>query len=146
MDKMSKFGERLNELLFQSSITPEKLASAINVSVSTVYRWKNNETKLFLSNLIALADYLNCSIDFLLGRSDEILTFHPIRNLPKFSLRLRELMKEKGMSTYRLRKETRYDGKYFEKWDTGSDPLALTLIDLADILDCTVDYLIGREK
>lgn len=146
MDKMSKFGERLNELLVQNNISPEKLASALEVSVSTVYRWKNNETKLFLSNLVSLANFLNCSIDFLLGRSEEVLTFLPISVLPKFSLRLREVMKEKGISTYRLRKETRYDGKYFQKWDNGSDPLALTLIELAEILDCNVDYLIGREK
>ena len=58
MDKMSKFGERLNELLIENDITPEKLAIAVNVSLSTVYRWKNNETKVFLSNLISLADYL----------------------------------------------------------------------------------------
>ena len=79
-------------------------------------------------------------------RSDDILLFYPNQNLPKFSLRLREVMKEKGVSTYRLRKESRYDGKYFQKWDRGSDPIALTLIEFADILDCTVDYLIGREK
>ncbi len=146
MDKMSKFGERLNELLLLNNISPEKLAAAVDVSLSTVYRWKNNETKLFLSNLIALANFFNCSIDFLLGRSEEIITFKPITDLPKFSLRLREIMKEKGISTYWLRKNTRYDGKYFQKWDNGSVPLALTLIELADIIDCTVDYLVGREK
>lgn len=146
MEKMSKFGERLNELLLEKNISTESLAAEVKVSLSTVYRWKNNETKLFLSNIVALADYLDCSIDFLLGRNDDVLSFHPIHDLPQFSYRLRQVMKEKGISTYRLRRESRYDGKYFEKWDNGSDPLALTLIELADIFDCTVDYLIGREK
>jgi transcriptional regulator with XRE-family HTH domain len=145
MDKMSKFGERLNELITDQNITPEQLSSCIGVSVSTIYRWKKNETKLLLSNLVALSNYLNCSTDFLLGRSNnEEIPFAYKNNLPKFSIRLREVMKEKGISTYRLRKETQFDGKYFEKWDKGTDPLAITIIELADILDCSVDYLIGR--
>lgn len=141
---MVNYGERINDLLFERKISPEKLSEDLGVSLSTVYRWKNSETELFLSHLIALADYFRCAIDFILCRSEDMSDFPP-QACPQFSKRLRQVMQEKGVSTYKLRKETRYDSKYFQKWDSGSDPLASTLIELANILDCTVDYLIGRE-
>ena len=145
MDNMSIFGERLNELLFDRNISPLMVTTALNVSISTIYRWKNNQAKIMLSNLIGLANLLNCSIDFLFGRSDEILTFIPNEHIPPFSIRLREVMREKRLSTYSLRNSTRYDGRYFENWDHGSEPNSATLCELADILDCSIDYLVGRE-
>lgn len=142
---MTNYGERLNDLLFDKKITPEKLSEELGVSLSTVYRWKNNETELFLSNLIALADYFRCSVDFILCRSENMSDYPP-KIRPPFSRRLRTVMKEKDVSTYKLRQNTRYDSKYFQKWDKGTDPLASTLIELADYLDVSVDYLIGREN
>jgi len=144
MDKLTKFGEHFNELMFYKNVTPEKLAETIGVNESTVYRWKNNKSNLSMTNLIKLANYFNCSLDFLLGRNNEILTYIP-KSPMLFSKRLREIMKEYNISSYKLRKISRYDGKYFQKWDRGADPLAQTLIELADIFDCSIDYLIGRE-
>ncbi|MCL2752081.1 MAG: helix-turn-helix domain-containing protein [Firmicutes bacterium] len=141
---MANYGERLNDLLFERKISPEKLSEDLSVSLSTVYRWKNNEADFFLSNLIALADYFRCSADLILCRSEDYSDYPP-KQCPPFSQRLRAVMREKGMSTYKLRKNTRYDGKYFNNWDKGADPLASTLIELAAILDCSVDYLLGRE-
>lgn len=138
---MERFGERLSDIMFERNIIPEKMAKDLGISLSTVYRWKSNKTKIFLSNLVILADYLNCSIDYILGISDDISNFTKNNDLPKFSMRLREVMKEKGISTYKLRKISSYDGKYFEKWDNGTDP---TAFNLANILDCTVDFLVGR--
>ena len=55
-------------------------------------------------------------------------------------------MKEKGVTRYRLVKDLPiYDG-YFTNWKKGKSPNILTLILLADYLDVTIDYLVGREK
>lgn len=131
---MMNYGERINDLLFDRKISPEKLSEDLKVSLSTVYRWKNSETELFLSKLVALADYSRCAIDFILYRSEDMSDFPP-QKLPLFSKRLREVMKEKEISTYNLRKISRYDSKYFQIWNSGSDVLASTLIELANILN-----------
>lgn len=141
---MSNFGERLNELLFENEMNAKELADDINISVTTINRWRNNETQFFFSNLVALADYFNVSTDFILCRTEDNSKVTS-KILPSFSKRLREVMKEKGISSYKLRKISKYDGKYFQQWDNGSEPTASTLVELANILDCTVDYLIGRE-
>lgn len=141
---MANFSERLNELLADREIKPDKLAQDIGVSIQTVYDWKAGNQQIFLSNLVALCDYLKCSIDFIAGRSDTELDFIP-QIPPPFHKAIRAMMKKRNISTYRLRKDTRYDGSYFVRWDKGAEPYFTTLIELADYFDCTLDELIGRE-
>jgi len=144
MDIMSNFSERLNELLFDNGLSPEQFACEIGVSRATVYRWKIQPFRIFLSNLIAIADYFQCSIEFIIGRTEDNHRVTP-KDYPKFSHRLRQVMKERGFSTYSLRKISRFDGKYFYKWDRGTDPVLPTLIELASIFGCSIDYLVGRD-
>ncbi|MDR3293037.1 MAG: helix-turn-helix transcriptional regulator [Clostridiales bacterium] len=145
MEPISNFSERFNELLFDRKLTPEEFAAAIGVSRTTVYRWKLASDRIFLSNLAACADFFHCTIEFLIGRSGDNRTVEP-NPRPKFSLRLRAVMKERGITTYSIRKISRYDGMYFRTWDLGADPVLPTLIELSSILDCTIDYLIGRDE
>lgn len=142
---MSNFVERLNDLLVDRGISPECLAAAINVSTQTVYAWKSGKQQIFLSNLISLCDYLDCSAEFISGRGDTELGFTP-QTPPPFSQAVRKMMGRKGITTYRLRKDTRYDGSYFARWDRGAKPYLSTLTELADYLGCTIDQLVGREN
>ena len=139
---MSGCNERLNELLFDGKVSPKQLSQDMGVSLSTVYRWKN-DTNFRLSKLIALADYFRCSVDYILCLTEDCSDYAP-KQCPQFYKRLRVVMREKGVSTYNLRKNTKFGGFLYE-WERGADPLASTLIELANILDCSVDYLIGRE-
>lgn len=137
-------GERINELLFDNKINAKQLAQDLSVSLTTLNRWRRNETQFLLSNLISLADYFQVTTDFLLCKTEDTPKVIP-KVLPKFSTRLRQVMKEKRITTYTLRQISKYDGKYFQQWDKGSEPNVATLLDLSKILDCTVEYLIGRE-
>lgn len=142
---MANFGERLKELIQERNITPKQLAESIGVAVSSINRWQNGQLQIYLSKLIKIADYFRCSLDFLVGRIEEYMSYNG-KECPPFPQRLRVVLEEKGVSTYRLRKETHIDGCYFYKWDRGSDPHILTLVELADYLDVTLDYLVGRES
>lgn len=137
-----KFSERLNELLFEKDLA--EIAKRLNIALSTIYYWKSGEKEIALSNLIALADYFEVSLDYLVGRSDDDRKV-PHMQCPNFGQRLREVMKEKGITTYYLRKNYKYGSKHFENWDKGADPLLSTLTELSDIFGCTIDYLVGRE-
>jgi len=145
MDIMSNFSERLKELLFDNEISPEQLAIAISVSKSTVYRWTITPMQINRANLIALSNHFKCSIEYIIGRSFDTRELKP-KACPPFGLRIREIMKEKGFTTYSLRKVSRFDGSYFQKWTSGEEPGLPLLLDLADLFDCTLDYLVGRES
>ncbi len=144
MEKSNAFHERLCELMIEKGVNTVSLAAAIGVSDETVRRWKNGQRDILLSQLVKLADYFQCSLDFLAGRSDAVLDYQ-VRDMPPFYDRLRAVMAEKGVTRYRLVKELPvYDG-YFTNWKKGRSPNILTLILLADYLDVTIDYLVGRD-
>lgn len=48
---------------------PNPVAKKIGISSATVTQWKNGSIPSG-ENLIKIADYFNCSIDYLLGRTD----------------------------------------------------------------------------
>ena len=142
---MSNFAERLKELLFDKNITNKQLAKDLGVSLWTVQRWQSREVEIRLSYLFALAKYLRCSLDFLVGLSNNDSKPAHKEKLPKFSTRIREIMKTKNISTYTLRKNLDIGNRYFQTWDRGSDPKLSTLLELANYFNCSLDDLVGLE-
>ena len=69
---MSTFGSRLRGLLEENKIDGKDFAEAMKVKPPTVSNWLNGNR--FPKNdtlLIAIADYFNVSLDYLLGRTSE---------------------------------------------------------------------------
>ena len=68
---MSKFSERLKELRIEKNLGQVELAKQINVSKGIISLWEKGLREPSMQYLIALADYFNCSIDYLVGRREE---------------------------------------------------------------------------
>lgn len=66
----NQFSERLRELRLEMNLTRQDLADKLNVSVRLISYWENGQRECNFDTLIALADILHCSIDYLLGKSD----------------------------------------------------------------------------
>ena len=66
----NKFFERLAYLREEKNITRKQLAEQLGVSVRLVSYWENNKRECDFDMLIKLADVLDVTIDFLLGRED----------------------------------------------------------------------------
>lgn len=62
------FGQRLKELRQEFSVGQVALAKSIGVSKGIISLWENGLREPTLSNLVALADYFDVSLDFLTGR------------------------------------------------------------------------------
>lgn len=141
-----KFSERLAELIDERGFSVKELAFLTEISEQSIYSWKRgNSYKIYLSNLIKICDTLKCSIDFILGLSETVLDFNP-KPCPPFYTRLRQVMEEKGISRYKIAKETKIYDNYFTVWKKGREPQIDTLVKLADYLGCSIDYLIGRDS
>lgn len=138
------FQERLSELMTDRNMNTISLGRAIGVSNETVRRWKNGQRSILLPQMIKLADFFCCSLDYLTGRSDVLLGYI-VQPLPLFFDRLKEVMEEKSVSRYRLVKALPIYDSYFTNWKNGKSPNMLTLVMLADYLDTSIDYLVGRE-
>ena len=98
-----------------------------------------------LSQFIAIADFFNCSLDFLAGRSETVIDFIP-KKCPPFYEHFRNILKEKGISRYKIHTDTKIKSSHFVDWKNGTEPQIHSLIELADYLDISLDYLLGRDK
>lgn len=68
---MFDFGQHLKKLRKQRNITQKQLAIGIGASERGVQNYELNAKKPNYESLIALADYFDISIDYLVGRSDD---------------------------------------------------------------------------
>lgn len=60
------------DIIKQRNISAYKLAKETGISESLFSKWKKKPTsEIASSNLVKIADYLGCSVDHLLGRTDE---------------------------------------------------------------------------
>lgn len=67
-----KFEERLKALRVEAGETQGVLAKAIGVSKTQIVRFEKGEQKPGFENLWALADHFQVSVDYLMGRRDEV--------------------------------------------------------------------------
>jgi len=61
---------RLKQLRKERGITQLKLAMDLNMNQNSISRYETGEHEADYETLIALADYFNVSIDYLLERTD----------------------------------------------------------------------------
>ncbi|MCI9575275.1 MAG: helix-turn-helix transcriptional regulator [Clostridiales bacterium] len=64
------FQDRFGILLQCKGLSPYKIAKDTKIPKSIIYEWASREREPVSEYLIPLADYLGCSVDYLLGRTD----------------------------------------------------------------------------
>ncbi len=69
------FWQRFYELCGKSNTSPNNVAKALGLSSGSVTSWKNGKVPHH-NTLIDIADYFDCSVDYLLGRTD-IVSYKP---------------------------------------------------------------------
>ena len=139
-----KIGESLKELIQENNLSADALSKRLGVSGSIVARWIRENKPIKLFNLLKLAEYFDCSVDFICGRTSDRgkfipaqMTFHDkVLSLLESS----EKAKDKIFTEIGLNRHVIYD------WLKGSVPLSSNLIALADYFGCTIDFLLGFEK
>lgn len=65
------FVQRLNLLMSNNKVTKQALADGINVKRQAASQFANGNNLPSLPTLVAIAEYFNVSVDYLLGLSDK---------------------------------------------------------------------------
>ena len=75
---------RLKELREERHLTQNDIAKEIKTSQTNIGRWEKELNEPAASFLIRLADFFQCSIDYLLGREDDFgnITIHTEKPAP----------------------------------------------------------------
>lgn len=64
-------GDRIKELREDKGITQNELANILQVSRQSLSNYENEIVEPNISTLIKMADFFNCSLDYLTGRTKE---------------------------------------------------------------------------
>ena len=65
------FAQRLRTLRTLSNVTVADICEAVGITKSAVSRFEHGKDNPNCNTLIALADYFDVSLDYLVGRSDD---------------------------------------------------------------------------
>ena len=71
MFSREKFSARLAELRIANKVSSQILAENIGVSRPAISRFEHGVNFPHVNTLVALADYFDVSLDYLVGRSDD---------------------------------------------------------------------------
>lgn len=138
------FQERLNYLISEQDCSKYEFASSVGIGREVITRATIYGIIPSLQSLIKIADYLDISLNYLLGKNDN--SFFYKSDTPKtFSLRLKELSEEKGVKYSQISHKMPFPYSYFYDWlRTDTLPSLEYLEALAEYFNVSIDYLLGR--
>lgn len=68
---MNTFSSKLKELRKDNAAFQKDLAAILGVTIRQYQRYETGEQEPSIDGLLALADYFDVSLDYLVGRSDD---------------------------------------------------------------------------
>lgn len=147
MDNIIKsFMTSLNDIMLEKSVTIVGLGEDLGIDPSIIRRWCNKGKDVRLKTLIKLADYFQCSIGYLCGRVQENEGSGYGSEYQSFGTRLSTVMKEHDIKPFRLVHDLGITPSKYYYWRHGGEPSLTSLANIADYLNVSIDYLVGRHK
>ena len=142
---VSSFYERLSELLFDSKTDKKLIAKELDIDISQIYKYLRDTHMPNFKNAIKIAEYFNCSFDYLFGLKDDYARVN-YKELPAFSEQFKGILKENKISKYYLNKKTNTPNQRISDWISGKRmPSMQNLILIAKTFNWSLDYIIGNE-
>jgi transcriptional regulator with XRE-family HTH domain len=136
----------IKRFLDERGMKSYKLAEASGCNKTALNNWLYQRQMPSTKQLIKLADYMNISLDYFLGLSDDpriIRSGTP----EKFGRRIEAILRPNNVTSYRLAKECGIGTSAVSKWkDLSRMPSIETMIKLNEALGVKIDYLTGRSN
>lgn len=144
---MSKLSEKLLFLIKKENISLLSLEKKTGVSNAQLGKYLLGKYEPSLSNAVKIANYFNCSLDYLTG-NDDILNqygiFHDL-NVEIFLSRYLELIKENNTNENQLSINLNFSRNCCQRWRKNHIFPTLTILsNLSTYFKVPIEYLIGR--
>ena len=136
--------ETLKYLRTSIGVPQSQIAKAAGISTTQYQNYEYGKSEPTATVLIALAEFFEVTIDYLLGLTDDPLI--PDEHVyPIFAGRIRDLRANKGLSEWDMEKLFDVTARNYAGYEIGeSMPQLPVLCALADYFDVSLDYLVGR--
>lgn len=139
------FADNLNNLMNCNNLNVSNLSKETNIARTAILRYTNKKGLPSLKIAIKLADYFNCSLDFLVGLTDRP-EFCKVNSKNCFIKNLKKQMDINNVGVSALAAKCGFENSNVAKWAKGAYPSLDILVTLAVFFDCTLETLIGREN
>lgn len=98
------FKEIIADLRKSNGMTEKALAAALHVSDSTVRNWEKGRSGAGIETLIQIADYFKVTIDYLVGRDNNIFATYQNTNIHLNNVEGKIVLRLKKMTEEQLKK------------------------------------------
>ena len=143
---LSKFGETVKELMDERNLTGKQLGLELGVAGPTITRYIRAERMPDINIFVLIADYFNCSTDYLLGRESDNQNLK-FKKCPPFTEQIEILAKHFSPTFSAFYKKAKIHESTFYEWKNGNSiPTLESIIRIADNFECRVDFILGRES
>lgn len=143
---MYNFNENLKELIIEKDLSLRKIAKESGFTSGQLSEYLHGVYPT-VDKAIKLADYFNCSLDFLFGVSDIKVYNKSNKNAFNSNLfleRYQIVLQKNGLTHWKFTRRNELTESTLRHWQKGRKPLIESLIIIAINLDTSIDYLIGR--
>lgn len=141
------FYDKFVQLCVQKGVTPSRAAIEAGLSKSTVTKWKNNEDAEPSGTVIKkLSQYFNISYAEVLDNDEpeKSTPANMVYNSQEIADRIKLMAKQKQKPLGEVLSACELGKNTVSKISKGTDILTLNFAKIADYLDCSIDYLLGR--
>lgn len=138
------FIDILNDYVSRNDLSYHKFIEQLGVSGNNIYSILQNRTDPSMRTLVAAADVLRCSLDYLLGIGDSPEYLPSSETGATFAERFETRRCELGLKKNDIAHRLNTGTSAVSKWLRGKLPRPETAAKLCDVLQCTADYLFAR--
>lgn len=138
------FKELIIDVLQEKGKTIQDLVEDKVVVKNAIYEYE--EFTPSLRNILNIANYLQVSLDYIVGKSSE-------NNFKKYKMeqnnfynKFDSLLKEMQITKYKLRKDLHISNADFHRWKNGTTPMFSTILQIVEYLNCSIDDLLEFEE
>lgn len=152
------FGQILKQLRTAKGLTQNELAKILDVSKSNISKYEAGSVEPNMSVLIRISEYFEISVDCLFGKNtknesapekenDFFFFFFNNESLLRdiFSKRIRTAILDLGLTEEDFKTAISFGSEKASSFLNGEgEPTADDLIELSQLLDTSIDYLLGQ--
>lgn len=138
------FIDSIKSYLNIHQMTVTEFSRKIGCLERCIARWLDGTNTPSTEYVLKVADFMNCSVDFLFERTENP-AYQPTKTPSCFSERLSALINNGNQNKNALAKIWKVEPSTISKWIQGQRiPKPDTVYKLADFYNCSMDYLLGR--
>lgn len=141
-----KLAEIITEYCYENNITIKQLANKLNMQSTHLYSYVNGNTLPNIETIVKIANFIDCSIDYLVGLDTNPKSFNFSHNFDKskFFVRYDALLTKNKIKNHKLALKLNFAPAGYKHWKNGAIPHLDTLYEIAKYFNVSIDYLIGR--